>query len=152
MSQYVELMQNPEYIAFAKDKNLDPESLVCKAAYFKECKIQQRTRVKESKEEIEDMLYSHFFSKEFETIKESGIITPEQLKKFTALNELIWSRGENDTTQISEFKRDFQKIKESYFNQIIKSDIENGVFTLSKFEKYKDLYSVRRNLFRTRLY
>lgn len=152
MSEYVKLLENPEYLNFAQDENLEPTSLKCKIAYFNNCIRRQRKLINETRLDIEDILYSKFFAKEFEEIKASGKITLEQFKKFTALNELMFHRETDDTSPVSAFKQEFIKIKELYFEQEIQSDLKKGTFTLKKFEEYKELYTNRRIFSGIRVY
>lgn len=140
---YKYILNDEQYLEYARNNNLNPELDETKIDYFSHIKDNYSKQAKELTTEIKSELFLKYFDKELAEILASGNVTLEQYEKYGNLSNLIlgfrYNTSNNET--LEKFDKSFEQLSEFFFknlNNDISFSIEQGTLSIEQILKYRE--------------
>lgn len=148
--EFTDLKKNPEYIAFLQERNAQ-DTLSSRIAYFEIQEKRAEEEVLQDRVRCESILFTKYFKKEFDEIKNSSDISIEAYKKYSKLSEfmqpLCQSEDLKDMPSLK-FQEEVQAFRKRFLSSKIaeaKISMENNQLTLTDLQELLDLASIAPN-------
>ena len=139
---YTNILSDEEYIKFADEHNLDPESDETKAEYCTNRSTFYKEKSKELEQEVHEELFSKYFIKELEDVINTKEFSMDQYKKFASLETLVYFPEEDTNSPLNKFQKNFEILKAMSLEKVkneLKEAIENKTLTANQIIEYKDI-------------
>ena len=141
---YADLLYDDNYLEYASQNNLTPDSEEAKLQYCEYQKEYFLNKTKELKQEIYVDIIDKYFIQELETIIDKGECSIEEYSKFSKLFNLMYITDDNSNERLKDFKSAFDVLKKSFFDKAkrdIKTSVENGTITAEQLKQYQSIIS-----------